>query len=359
MLNVILRLLFVCECRGIWPDFVSLVIVVLITKSDGGLRPIGLLPFLPRVWMRLRYDVIRRWESSSDMSRSYVYAGPGTGCHFATWKQGVRAELAKLDERAFAMGLLDLVKAFERVNWAVLVREARRCGYPLWLLRLSIAVYRLARVVRVDTAVSCLIFPTRSITAGSVNATAELKCVMIRIVDEGHRYHPTVMASLFVDDLAADHSGDRDDVRSELVGVLDVVCREITADLMEVSPTKCVCIASSKALNAGISTDLAALGWTVRPVDTAKSLGTEMGAGIRRTIQAAQDRLNGFIDRYPRWRALGRAGVSLSRIANTGGTAGLTYGQVVMGVSDSFSASPAKGSLRHVRTWSRSLWPEP
>ena len=59
-----------------------------------------------------------------------------------------------MKKESYAQALLDLVKAFERVPWHVLAREGIQMGYPVWLLRLSIATYRLARVVRVDIAVS-------------------------------------------------------------------------------------------------------------------------------------------------------------------------------------------------------------
>ena len=56
-------------------------------------------------------------------------------------------------------------------------------GYSLWVLRLSLAAYRLARVLRVDGAFSNFIVATRGITAGSGLATTELRVLMTNIVD--------------------------------------------------------------------------------------------------------------------------------------------------------------------------------
>ena len=80
------------------------------------------------------------------------------------------------------MALVDLVKAFDRV-WHVIVREARKLGYSLWILRLSIAAYRADRVVRVCGVFSQLITPQRSLTAGSAFVTTEMRLVLIHIVD--------------------------------------------------------------------------------------------------------------------------------------------------------------------------------
>ena len=61
-----MALMLKCERTGQWPDEAGLVVVVLLPKPDGGFRPIGLLPFLPRVWMRVRRDVAQEWERKVD-----------------------------------------------------------------------------------------------------------------------------------------------------------------------------------------------------------------------------------------------------------------------------------------------------
>jgi hypothetical protein len=40
--------------------------VVLIPKSDGGRRPIGLFPTLIRLWMRIRLEVAQSWLLEND-----------------------------------------------------------------------------------------------------------------------------------------------------------------------------------------------------------------------------------------------------------------------------------------------------
>ena len=93
--------------------------------------------------------------------------------------------------------LLDLVKAFERIPYRVLLREAIKLGYPLRLLRLAIAVYKLPRIVRVGIAVSDLIWATRGIVAGSGGATTEMRIVMIDIVDSALKVYMYVVPTFF------------------------------------------------------------------------------------------------------------------------------------------------------------------
>ena len=51
-IDSLLKLLMRCEAAGQWPATIELIIICLLPKPDGGFRPIGLLPVLPRIWMR-------------------------------------------------------------------------------------------------------------------------------------------------------------------------------------------------------------------------------------------------------------------------------------------------------------------
>ena len=129
------------------------------------------------------------------------------GADGAAWKQAARAELATTmtESAVYAQALLDLVKAFDRVPLWLLIREARIMGYPLKLLRLSIAVYKMARAIRIGTVVSFQVWGLRGITAGSGFATTEMRLVMVRVVDRALRLHPAVFPTLFVRRLGCGH----------------------------------------------------------------------------------------------------------------------------------------------------------
>jgi hypothetical protein len=79
MLEAIMEVLMRCEIEGKWPLAVRLVVIVLLPKPDGGFRPIGLLPLLPRIWMRARRDTAQAWERAN--ARSYLYGGEAKGGH--------------------------------------------------------------------------------------------------------------------------------------------------------------------------------------------------------------------------------------------------------------------------------------
>ena len=65
----------------------------------------------------------------------------------------------------------------------VLLEGARINGYPLWLLELSLAAYRLARSVDGVYSRLGLVVASRGITAGSGFATTQLNVMMIDLVN--------------------------------------------------------------------------------------------------------------------------------------------------------------------------------
>ena len=64
-----------------------------------------------------------------------------------------------------------------------------------------------------------------------------------------------------------------------------------------------------------------------------KSLGAGMAGGRRRNVDVMTARLIKFKARLPRFRRLRRIGVSTVRLIKTGGKAGMTYAQGILGVS--------------------------
>ena len=74
-------MMLAAELVGEWLDLVGWVLVVLLPKPDGGRPPIGLIPALPRIWSRMRREVVAEWERSN--TRSYIYWGAGMGAEVA------------------------------------------------------------------------------------------------------------------------------------------------------------------------------------------------------------------------------------------------------------------------------------
>ena len=66
-----------------------------------------------------------------------------------------------------------------------------------------------------------------------------------------------------------------------------------------------------------------------------KALGVGLGAGVRRNVDVMRHRLKTMKKRVPRFRRLRKLGISTSRLLRTGAKAAMTYGQALIGVSNS------------------------
>lgn len=108
------------EISGGWPPLLGWVVIVLLPKTEGGRRPIRLIPCLPRIWSRARRGIAGQWRRVN--SRQHLYGGVGKVAAVAAWKQAARAELAVRGGKSYDQGLPDLVKAYERIPHWILLR---------------------------------------------------------------------------------------------------------------------------------------------------------------------------------------------------------------------------------------------
>lgn len=161
LLLLVVLFLMAAEVSGEWPQLVGRVVLVLLPKTDGGRRPIGLFPCLPRFWPRARRNiVVGGSKQTAEITCTEVR---GKGSEVAAWRHAARTELAAMDGTSYAQGLLDLVNAYERIPPWVLLRDANKHGYPVWLLRLAVTAYRLSRMIKIDQVVSLVVVAARGI----------------------------------------------------------------------------------------------------------------------------------------------------------------------------------------------------
>ena len=225
----------------------GMVITALIPKGGGGLRPIGLLPTLVRLWARIRAGEVQQWEAENE--RSYFYGGRGKG---AAWKFAARAEAVRLQGAEYAAVLLDQDKAFDRVPHHHVVQAAREWGYPIAVLRLSLAAYRMDRVVGIGGVFSQTIRPFRGLAAGSVHATRELRALMIGVFDRVARVSPSAGLTVYVDDSTIECAGTQRTIVEVVIGATVLVCLGLEERGITFSQTKNVVIASREVIGKEI-----------------------------------------------------------------------------------------------------------
>ena len=203
--------------------------------------------------------------------------------------------------------------AFDLVPHWVLIREGLDLGYPLWLLRLSLATYKMKRVLRVKKVVSGLVWAFMGMTAGSGFATTEMRVVMINLVEKALRAHPSVTPTLFVDDLAAESAGPDLRIKKELGTFITVIAEGFKANQFELSGTKSLVTAATDGLGEMMEHLWKEAGILIKYVRKVKALGVGLGAGVRRNVDVAKHRLKTMKKRVPRFRRLRKIGIITSR----------------------------------------------
>ena len=146
------------------------------------------------------------------------------GAQKTAWQAGFVAEAAALTKVDFAEGLVDLVKAFETVPHHVLAAAATAKGYPIIILRLSLAAYRFLRTIGIDGVYWRTIRATRGITAGAGTATSELRVLLLEMMVElNDRWSLTLTVKLYVDDLTLAACGATERIIKLMVETVDFV----------------------------------------------------------------------------------------------------------------------------------------
>jgi len=252
-----------------------------------------------------------------------------------------RAERAAADKKFLAQSLLDLVKAFERVPHHLIAAAAKRLGYCLCTLRLSLASYRLPRVLGADGAFSRLITAVLGITAGAGHATLELRLIMHEVVADTLLRWPMLDITLYVDDatLEAVHAV-RSVAQSVIAAATDYfVSRLQDVLLLEVSLKKSVIVGTSFKL--AVEAARASSTGVLTPTRATKLLGVGTSAGKSRCVRFLKARMTKFSKRIPRIQRLRRAAVSVVQMVRAAGTPLIMYGTESVGM--------ANGHLKNAR----------
>jgi len=331
LVKALCAILMATELLGQWPAVISMVLVVLLPKTDGGRRPIGLFPALVRVWARARSMVAKQWEAGH--FRCQLFGGSGMGAQKAAWQAAFRAENAALAGGRYAQALLDLVKAFEKVPHDLLIRAASKHGYSPWLLRLSLAAYRLPRTIGVDGTFSRCIQAVCGITAGSVFATTELRLILLDAIDYTCAAWKMVTMSVYVDDATLEAAGPGVLPMAAVAGATDTFTSYVQDTLhLVVSVAKSV--ANAGTMREAKLTARLCRSRVLTAVRATKLLGTPSAGGRRRTTAPQRIRVRQFTKKALKIKRLRRLGVNTRHIVRAAGTPSITYGWDVMGVAD-------------------------
>jgi hypothetical protein len=164
-----------------------------------GFRDLGLFPGLTRVGVRSRVDECRKFERAHD--RPFFAAGEGRAATDVVWRAAVRAEAAVGAGLEAATVIQDITAFFQHVRHDLLLRRCEVLGFPLWMARLAIHLYRSPRRLTMFGAVGEEVVPNRGIPPGCAWAMTLVKIYYLAAFDALVLQHPAVEISVYVDDL--------------------------------------------------------------------------------------------------------------------------------------------------------------
>ncbi len=280
-----------------------------------------------RWWERVRRPHVRMRRGRQ--KRNYDWARRGRTAQAAVWRQALFDEAAAGEGLGSATILVDLEKAFERVRLADAWTEGLRLGFPPVLLRATLEIFAFARVLTMGGARAEAVHTLTAILAGSSFATDVLYLVMIGPVDELVRKMPTVVPSLYVDDLSLHTLGEEGSLVADVTEAARHIVKELEENRgMKVSRGepwkaggKTVVTTSSKAAASALKGAMKAVG--IHVVKRATNLGVDYGAGKKVKNKALKDR----------WGRRAHA-----RVAKTAFVPAMRYGVAVRAPTDEMIA---------------------
>ena len=208
---------------------------------------------------------------------------------------------------------------------------AKKHGFSLKILRLSLAAYRIARTIGVDEVYSGTVTANCGITAGSGFATTELRVLLTDLLYDLRRLWPASL-KLYVDDLTIAAKGEPAHVARVLSEATDYAVNTFTKLGLKVSKSKSNAVASSNALRRTIVIKTRTM--ALRPVKHAKLLGVGLAGGKKRTIKVQSKRLDAFASKIRRIQAIRRQGVSAVQYVQAAGVPAMLYGVECTGIAD-------------------------
>ncbi len=337
-LAVLGTILEACELLGNLPKQARLVVTPLLEKPKGGFRPVAIYVSLYRLWAKARRGAAADWEATH--ARPYFSSAKGNGPLDTTWRQGVRQETGVSRGGASACLMWDLESFYECIDRERLLRRAHETGFPIPVVRLSLAMYSVPRVLSLEGRISKEVWPKRGVGAGCGLANTYVKLYTLPPMDEMLPKMPeTANVDLHIDDFVIEVVAENEETAfRDLIKAHHIVRTLIEKELgAVVSIPKAALVASSRRLATRLRDAIGTLAGPVR--QAAPNLGIDSSAAKRRAVHGSGPlraaRWTNAASKRRRLRRLADiVGPKAGRVFTVGVAASATYHASVQGLTD-------------------------
>jgi ribonuclease HI len=343
--EAVAQLLNQVEATESWPAQVALIVYSLLSKADGGDRPIGIPAGLVRLWERCRMPVMRKWLQG--VHRNYDYAQEGCSTEDAVWMQLLEQEALPAgggpQHQGIVTILTDVVKCFDRVRLNHVWKWGLHWAMPRKLLKMVLVTFSLTRRLLVQGAYSGELQTITSIVPGSVFAIGVLHCMLLHPCDVMVKRWPSPALRLtkYVDDISLATKGIGTQAAETAIAAFDWM-RDFFRDELNLDISlnsskkagKTVALSSSTWLRKEAERSLSDRG--ISSVSLARNLGVDhKGAGpvAQRGKSSRTKRVAAALLRRGTLRKARRFGASTLKVATAGLIPAMRYGHKVLGSS--------------------------
>ncbi|CAK0897887.1 unnamed protein product, partial [Prorocentrum cordatum] len=276
------------ERVAMWPHQLFMVIAAVAPKPKGGDRILGLLPFLPKLWSKMRSADSLDWTVAMD--EHWDTAIRGSSALQAALVRSLLDETCQEMKISCATLLLDLEKLYDSISIAKMCAAGIRQGFPALILALELQLFLAPRHLKDRLWLSKAIQPEKSLMAGSLQSGRFAKAFMGPMPDRAHiNYGLRILLRTFVDDTVVRAEGTAHEVGSLMIDSCTSLASDFVDAGLKISP-KTVVVASSSSLAARITAGLIDVGIPVTPVRHAVDLGADTTPGRSRTRTKARER---------------------------------------------------------------------
>ena len=193
-------LIVMTEQQGGFPDTMAEFLIRLIPKPVSGRRPVALFKAAVRMWYKVRQKICKAWLKFN-VQESAINLNTGRQVGDAVYRDLVRALIGEKEGRVTVEVNMDGEKFFDNIKHHILHKQAKAVGYPMVLLRVSLATYRARRALVGDhQMISPMMRASQGAAAGSAHATFEATAVLLLEVRAHLLAFPTSGLSIHVED---------------------------------------------------------------------------------------------------------------------------------------------------------------
>ncbi|CAE7255944.1 unnamed protein product, partial [Symbiodinium sp. CCMP2592] len=203
-IQAVLDFLRSCEMRAEWPAQVVVALVSLLPKSDKKERPIALLHFLYRSYIRLRWNLISEWQVTYSSKAAWDKALPGSQVLDVALGRLLRGEATRHAKSHMITLFLDLENFYDRCRFSDMLRTGLDLGYPPLILHQAWLVYSAPRFLQSEGTIAPPIWPLQGVLAGCPAAPSIAKLIIHPVAACITSKTGATNLDVWVDDLSLD-----------------------------------------------------------------------------------------------------------------------------------------------------------